>query len=82
MEFAVYEVFRDGDGRRMGSFVNMLASGEEAARFVQERPGEHEIVELWTREIAEEDEHLWDTVVFEEGGGVEPVGTPGRTGRA
>lgn len=73
MEYAVYKVFRQ-DGRRMGSFVNMLASHEEAEAFAAMLEGEHEIVGLWTREISEEDEHLWDTMVFDEGGGFEPVG--------
>jgi len=73
MEYAVYEVsFKDG--RRMGSFVNMLATREEAEAFAAGLEGEHEIVGLWTREITEEDEHLWDTVAFDEKGSVEPVG--------
>lgn len=73
MEYAVYRVFLK-DGRSMGSFVNMLATREEAEAFVGRLEGEHEIVGLWTREISEEDEHLWDTVVFDEEGSVEPVG--------
>lgn len=36
--------------------------------------GEHEVVGLWTREITEDDEHLWDTVAFDEEGGFKPVG--------
>jgi hypothetical protein len=74
MEFAVYRVFQDEDGRRMGSFVNMLASREEAEAYARGRDGEHEVVGLWTREISEEDGDLWDTVVFNEDGDVEPVG--------
>ena len=73
MEYAVYKVSFE-DGRRMGSFVNMLATREEAEALVGRLEGEHEIVGLWTREITEEDEHLWDTVVFDEEGGLEPVG--------
>lgn len=74
MEFAVYRVFQDEDRRRMGSFVNMLSSREEAEDYARELDGEHEVVELWTRDISEEDGDLWDTVVFNKDGGVEPVG--------
>jgi len=77
MEYAVYKVFRGKDGRRMGSFVDMLASPEEAEAFARKREGEHEVVGLMTREITEEDEYLWNTVVFDEEGGFEPVGEPG-----
>ncbi len=73
MVWAVYGVFRSKDGRRMGSFVNMFASREEAETFARGRDGEHEVVGLWTREIAEEDAHLWDTVVFDEEGGFAPA---------
>ena len=58
----------------MGSFVNMLPTREEAEAFAARLEGEHEVVSLWTREITEEEEYLWDTVAFEEGGGVDPVG--------
>lgn len=74
VEWAVYRIFRSEDGRRMGSFVNMLASREEAEAYADKLEGEHEVVGLWTREIAEEDDHLWDTVVFDEEGGLAPVG--------
>lgn len=76
MEWAVYKIFLSEDGRRMGSFVNMLASRAEAEAFASGREGEHEVVGLWTREIAEEDGNLWDTVVFDEEGGFVPAGTP------
>lgn len=76
MEWAVYRVFWGEDGRRMGSFVNMLASREEAEEYARRRDGECEVVGLWTREIAEEDAYLWDTVVFDEEGGFTPVGKP------
>ena len=69
----MYEVFLE-DGRRMGSFVNMLPTHEEAEDLVERLEGEHEVVGLWTRDIAEEDEHLWGTVEFDGGGGVRPVG--------
>jgi hypothetical protein len=75
MEYAVYKVFLQ-DGRRMGAFVNMLATREEAEAFAADLEGEHEIVGLWTREITEEDEHSWDTVAFDEEGGFKPVGKP------
>lgn len=74
MEWAVYRVFRSEDGRRMGSFVDMLSSREEAEAFAEGLEGEHEVVGLWTREIAEEDGNLWDTVVFDEEGGLAPAG--------
>ena len=74
MEWAVYRIFWSEDGRRMGSFVDMLASCEEAEAFTQGRDGEHEIVGLWTREITEEDSHLWDVVAFDDEGGFAPVG--------
>jgi hypothetical protein len=73
MEYAVYRVFLQ-NGRRIGSFVNMLASREEAEAYAAGLEGAHEIVGLWTREITEEDEHLWDTVVFDEEGGLKPAG--------
>ena len=73
MEHAVYRIFSRG-GRRMGSFVNMLATRQEAVAFASELEGEHEVVALWTREIDEEDEHIWDTVVFDGEGGFEPAG--------
>lgn len=73
MEYAVYEVFFK-DGRRMGSFVNMLATHEEAVALAVRLEGEHEIVGLWTREITEKDEQLWHTVSFDEEGGFKPVG--------
>lgn len=76
MEYAVYRVFSDEDGRRMGSFVNMFASRAEAEVFARGRDSEHEVVALWTREISEEDDHLWDTVTFDESGGVEPAERP------
>ena len=76
MEWAVYRVFRSEAGRKMGSFVNMYAGREEAEAFARGRDGEHEIVGLWTREITEEDAHLWDVVVFDEEGGFAPVGRP------
>jgi hypothetical protein len=34
---------------------------------------EHEVVVLWTREIVEEDSHLWDVVVLDGEGGVKPT---------
>lgn len=74
MEWAVYRSFLDDNGRKMGSFVNMLPSREEAEAFAEGLEGDHEIVGLWTREIAEEDGPLWDTILFEEGGSVTPVG--------
>ena len=55
----MYRIFQDEDGRRMGSFVDMLASREEAEIFAEGREGEHEVVGLWTREISEEDGDLW-----------------------
>ena len=73
MEYAVYRIFIR-DGRRMGSFVNMLATRQEAEAFAAELEGEHEVVGLWTREIDEEDEHIWDTVAFDGEGGFEPAG--------
>lgn len=73
MEFAVYRVFEGEDGRRMGSFVNMLASREEAEAYARQTEGEHEVVALWTRDVSEEDGDLWEIVVFEEDG-AEPVG--------
>lgn len=73
MEYAVYRVFLE-DRRRMGSFVNMFPTREEAEAFAARLEGEHEVVSLWTREITEEDEYNWDTVAFYEGGVVEPVG--------
>ncbi len=73
MEYAVYRMF-SRDGRRMGSFVNMLATRQEAEAFAAKLEGEHEVVGLWTREIAEEDEHIWDTVAFDGEGGFEPAG--------
>ena len=73
MEYAVYKVFVE-DGRKKGCFVNMLASRQEAEAFAQRQQGEHEIVALWTREITEEDEHLWNTILFDEKGGPQPVG--------
>ena len=76
MEWAVYRIFRGGDGRRMGSFVNMLASRDEAEAYTDKLEGEHEVVGLWTREIAEENAGLWDTVAFDEEGGFVPVGKP------
>lgn len=82
MEHAVYKVFRGEDGRRKGSFVDMLPSREEAEAFASKRDGKHEVVGLWTREISEEDEHLWDTIVFNDGGGFEPVGEPRAAGGA
>lgn len=72
MEFAIYRLYEQG-GRRMGKFVDMLATREEAEAFADKLEGEHEIVELWTREITEEDGDLWETVEFREGGVVEPV---------
>lgn len=74
VEWAVYRIFRSGDGHKMGSFVNMLASREEAETYAGKLEGEHEVVGLWTREITEEDANLWDTVVFDEVGGLAPVG--------
>lgn len=76
MEFAVYRISRSGDGIKKGSFVDMLASREEAEAFAREREGEHEVVGLWTRDISEEDGDLWSTVVFDEEGRVEPVSAP------
>ena len=73
MEYAVYKIFTEG-GRRMGSFVNMLATREEAEAFAGGLEGEHEVVGLWTREIDEEEEHLLDTVVFDGEGGFRPIG--------
>ena len=73
MEYAVYKVFVE-DGRKKGSFVNMLATRQEAEIFAQRQQGEHEIVTLWTREISEEDEHLWNIVLFDEEGSLQPVG--------
>ena len=73
MEYAVYKIFFN-DGRRSGSFVNMLATRAEAEAFAAGLEGEHEVVALWTREITEEDEHLWETVVFDEEGSVAPLG--------
>jgi hypothetical protein len=58
----------------MGSFVNMLATRQEAGAFTSKLEGEHEVVGLWTREIAEEDEHIRDTVAFDGQGGFEPSG--------
>lgn len=69
----MYKVFSH-HGRRIGSFVNMLASREEAEAYAAGLEGEHVVVGLWTREITEEDEHLWDTVAFDETGGFHPVG--------
>lgn len=77
MEYAVYRVFLK-DGWRTGTFVNMLASREEAEAFVEKHEGEHRVVGLWTREITPDDEDSWDTVAFSEGGSVEPVGQPRR----
>lgn len=74
MEHAVYRVFQDQNGRRMGSLVDMFASREDAEACVRRLNGEHDIVPLWTREIQEEDEHLWGTVAFDGHGGAEPVG--------
>lgn len=84
VEWAIYRIFIGEDGRRMGSFVNMFASQDEAEASVRKRDGEHEVVGLMTREISEEDEHLWNTVVFtsEARDGIEPVGEPGTTGGA
>lgn len=76
MEWAVYKVFRSEDDRRMGEFVNMLASREDAEAYSRGCDGEHEVVGLWTREISEDDSHLWDTVVFDEEGGFAPVSKP------
>lgn len=76
MEWAVYRVYLDDDGRKIGSFVDMLPSREEAEAFSEELEGEHEVAGLWTREIAEEDGYLWDTVVFDEVGGFAPVDKP------
>jgi hypothetical protein len=73
MEYAVYKVFFE-NSRKMGSFVNMLASREEAEAFATSLEGEHQVVGIWTREIAEEDEHLWNTITFDEEGGFQPVG--------
>ncbi len=73
MEYAVYEVFLK-DGRRLGSFVNMLSTREEAEAFAARLDGDYEIVGLWTREITEEEEHLWNTIAFDDKGGLEPVG--------
>lgn len=79
MEYAVYKVFWGENGRRMGSFVNMFASYEEAQTSARERDGEYEVVGLMTREITEEDEHMWNTIIFDEKDGFEPVGEPGDT---
>ena len=76
MEWAVYRIFRSEDDRKMGDFVNMFASREEAEAFMRSCDGEHEVVGLWTREIAEEDADLWEVVVFDEEGGLLPVGRP------
>lgn len=77
MEYAIYEIFLMG-GYSMGRFVNLLPTRQEAEAFVGTLEGEHRIVELWTREIAEEDAHLWDVVVFDEKGGFEPASAPER----
>lgn len=77
MEYAVYRIYHDADGRKMGSYVNMLASREEAEELAESLPGEHEVVGLWTREISEAESGMWDTVVFSDGG-VEPVAGTGR----
>lgn len=73
MEFAVYRVYFDGDGRKMGAFVYVLASRMEAEARAQNLDGEHEVVGLYTREISEEDSDRWGTVVFLEDGDVRPV---------
>lgn len=75
MEWAVYSISWGEDDRKMGSFVNMFASREEADAFAQGRDGEHELVGLWTREISEEEEDLWGTVLFGEDGVVQPIGS-------
>lgn len=70
MEFAVYRIFYDADGRKLGAFVNMFSSHEKAEELMERLEGEHQIVELWTRELGEEDDY--STVVFGEAGVVAP----------
>ena len=45
MEFAVYRIFRRG-GRKLGSFVTMRASREEAEQLANKLKGEHEVADL------------------------------------
>ena len=75
MEFVVYAIYFDDNCRRMGSFITMMASREEAEEYARELGGEHEVVGLWTRELAEDDGY--ETVVFEEDGSVRPTGEGG-----
>jgi hypothetical protein len=62
------------EGRRLGSFVNLFSTREEAERFGARLEEEYEILGLWTRKISEEDEHPWETVAFDDEGGFEPGG--------
>lgn len=72
MEYAVYRIFRDERGRKMGTFVNMLSSRGEAEELAGRLEGEHEVVELRTREIGEDDDY--STVLFSDESDVAALG--------
>ena len=77
MEFAVYRIFRR-NGRKLGTFINMFASREEAEDLSERLAGEHRVVELRTREIGEEDDY--STVLFSDESDVAAFGDRKRRG--